>query len=171
RIAEALERAGASSTRPGAELARHWLAATRPTDVNKALEYVREAGREALAALAPDDAVSWFTQGLELADRSGVDDELRCDLLLGLGDAKRDAGKPEHRETLLAAAALAQELGDAERLAAAALANCRVAGVMQVDPERIAALEAALAVTPESNTPCRAQLLAALSGQIDAREW
>jgi len=171
RIAEALERAGATSTRPAAELARHWLAATRPTDVNKALEYVREAGQEALAALAPDDAVSWFTQGLELADRSGVDDELRCDLLLGLGNAQRDAGKPEHRETLLAAAALAQEVGDAERLAAAALGNCRVAGVMQVDSERIAALEAALTVTPETDTARRAQLLAALSGQIDAREW
>ena len=78
RIAEALERAGATSTRPAAELARHWLAATRPTDVNKALEYVREAGREALVALAPDDAVNWFTQGIELADRSGIDDELRC---------------------------------------------------------------------------------------------
>jgi hypothetical protein len=171
RVAEALERAGASSTRPAAELARHWLAATRPTDVNKALEYVREAGQEALDALAPDDAMSWFTQGLELADRSGVDDELRCDLLLGLGNAQRDAGKPEHRETLLSAATLAQELGDAERLAAAALGNCRGTVVMVVDPERVAALEAALDATPEDNKACRAQLLAALAGHIDGREW
>jgi tetratricopeptide (TPR) repeat protein len=171
RVAEALERAGATSTRPAAELARHWLAATRPTDVNKALEYVREAGQEALAALAPDDAMSWFTQGLELADRSGVDDELRCDLLLGLGNAQRDAGKPEHRETLLAAAALAQDVGDPDRLAAAALGNCRVADVMVVDPERISMLEAALAVTPESDRARRSQLLAALAAQIDGREW
>jgi len=52
---EALEDAGARTV----ELARHWAAATAPANVAKAIEYAREAGRQALRALAPDEAVRW----------------------------------------------------------------------------------------------------------------
>ena len=48
----------------------------------------------------------------------------RCDLLIGLGDAQQRAGVPAHRETVLEAAALAEQLDDCDRLARAALASC-----------------------------------------------
>ena len=108
------------------ELARHFLLATRPTDSDKAISYARRAGDAALAALAPDDAVRYFSQALELAALTSSFDRLtRIDLLIGLGTPQRQAGIDSFRETLLEAARWAQELGVADRLVAAALANSR----------------------------------------------
>src|SRR6185369_16429903 len=70
RIAETLESDAATEDAGTlAELAHHWVAATRPADLDKALEYVRRAGDAARDALAPDDAIRWYQQALELIDR------------------------------------------------------------------------------------------------------
>jgi AAA ATPase domain/Adenylate and Guanylate cyclase catalytic domain len=123
RVAQALEQL--CDDDPGrriGELARHWAAATTPVDAAKAIEYARRAGDRALDALAPDDAVAWFTQALQILDQgSDADPRLRCDLLISVGTAQRQDGDARHRETLLEAAALARQLQDADRLAAAAL--------------------------------------------------
>ena len=105
-VGEAIERLhGSESDERVGELARHFFLATRPTDTDKAISYSRRAGEAALAALAPDDAVGYFTQALELGGQGvSVDPTGRIDLLIGLGTAQRQAGIASFRETLLEAA-------------------------------------------------------------------
>jgi hypothetical protein len=164
RVAEALEEI--HGVDPGAhipELARHWTAATAPIETDKALAYSRRAGEQALATLAPDEAVDWFGHALELLPKTAEPDPAeRCELMIGLGEAQRQAGKPEFRETLLEAARLAEELQDGDRIARAALANNRgfASAFGSVDWERVAALERAIAIDRGSNRARRARLLA-----------
>jgi len=93
------------------ELAHHWFSASQPANAAKALDYARQAGATALAALAPDDAVRYFSRALRLAETVPDGDPMvGCDLLLALGEAERQAGLPSFRETFLDAAHRAQEL-------------------------------------------------------------
>jgi len=93
----------------------------------------------------------------------------RCDLLIRLGEAQRDAGDDGFRQALLDAARLAQRLGDTDRLARAAIANTRgwleTMGI-RLDNERIAVLNAALDAVEEVDTPMRAHLLATLANEL-----
>jgi class 3 adenylate cyclase len=168
QVAEALEALVGDT--PGArvgELARHYLLATRPAEADKALAYARQAGDAALAALAPDEALRWFAQSLELAG-TGADPAVRIDLLIGLGTAQRQVGAAEFRATLLEAAQLAEASGDAGRLVAAALANYRgftsINGV--VDTERVATLRAALREVGDRDSADRARLLGRLCSEL-----
>jgi predicted ATPase/class 3 adenylate cyclase len=171
RIAQALETLGGGRGISNADLARHFLAATRAADSDKAIEYARLAGDDALTSLAPDDAIRWYSQALELADRHGAGEELRCDLLIGVGRAQSQAGLPAHRETLLEASRLAERLGDRDRIATAALANIRVSVTFEVDDERFTAVQRALEAVGVDDSPERALLLAALANAHDPREW
>jgi DNA-binding SARP family transcriptional activator/tetratricopeptide (TPR) repeat protein len=151
------------------ELAYHWAQASQPADAARAAEYALRAGDQALAKLAPDDAVRWYGQALELIDSQPVPDELaRCEALVGLGTAQRHAGDPRSRETLLGAADLAQRLGSPTLLVRAALANNRgrVSRLGAIDQDRIDTLEAALAATVGTGTPERAMLLATLGAEL-----
>ncbi|MGH9276366.1 MAG: ATP-binding protein [Acidimicrobiales bacterium] len=151
------------------ELARHWAAATRPSDATKAAGYAQQAGVRALGALAPDEAIRWFRQALDLFDADPHHDAHdHLDVLIGLGDAQRQAGDPAYRETLLRAAAEATRLDDGARLVAAALANQRgvVSTIGTVDPERITVLERALATIDDSDSRPRALLLATLAAEL-----
>ena len=105
-VGEAIERLYKNGTDDViGELARHFLLATRPTDVHKAIVYSQAAGEAALAALAPDEAVRYFSQALELASHvATVDPTVRIDLLIDLGTAQRQSGIPAFRENLLEAA-------------------------------------------------------------------
>jgi predicted ATPase/class 3 adenylate cyclase len=150
------------------ELAGHWAAAVVSADTTKAIHYARRAAERALAQLAPDEAARWCRKALELHDQApGGDRSERCELLIGLGEAQRQVGDADYRQTLLDAAALAQALGDADRLSRAVLANSRgyfsQAGV--VDAERVAALEAAAAVLTDRDSR-RAQVLALLADEL-----
>jgi class 3 adenylate cyclase/energy-coupling factor transporter ATP-binding protein EcfA2 len=169
-VGEAIERlyGGATDVRIG-ELARHFLLATSPTDAEKAVSYARRAGEAALSALAPDDAVRLFTQALELSSQSRIlEPRARIDLLIALGTAQRQAGISDFRATLLDAAHQAKDLGDADRLAKAALANSRgfFSWLGQLDVERIDVLEAALVAFPKLGSPERARLLATLCSEL-----
>ena len=151
------------------ELAYHWAQASRPVDTGKAIQYALHAGDHALAKLAPDDAVSWYGQALDLIDREFDADALaRCETLVRLGTAQRHAGDPRHRETLLSASDLARRVGSESLLVRAALANNRgrpsAAGT--VDEERVDALEAALSATAGTETPERAMLLSTLAAEM-----
>ncbi len=99
---------------------------------------------------------------------SGPRIEGRCELLIRLGEAQRDAGDAGFRQTLLDAAHLAQRLGDTERLARAAITNTRgyYSAAGQVDNERIAVLNAALGALDEADSPMRARLLATLVSEL-----
>jgi class 3 adenylate cyclase/tetratricopeptide (TPR) repeat protein/energy-coupling factor transporter ATP-binding protein EcfA2 len=169
-VGEAIERlSGKNSDLRIDELARHFLLATTPSDLNKAIVYAQRAGEAALAALAPDDAVRYFTQALELVGPGAGDDPARhIDLLIGLGTAQRQAGEATFRETLLDAARRARELGDTGRLVASALANSRgwFSSFGQVDAEKVGVIEAALAALPTTDSPERARLLATLCSEL-----
>ncbi|MGH9283962.1 MAG: hypothetical protein ACRD0S_13625, partial [Acidimicrobiales bacterium] len=153
-----------------AALAHHFARAAPGGDPAKAVDYATRAGDRALALLAHDEAVSYYTQALELLDLPGVvpDEARRCDLLISLGEAQRRAGERAHRRTLLDAARLAQTRGDADGLARAALANNR--GIFSVsdavDAERVAVLEAALDSLGPGSGALRPQLLATLASEL-----
>ena len=163
RAAEILEAGlvGDPADRVG-ELARHWAAAVEPVDSDKAIYYAAKAGERALATLAPDEAMRWYTQALELADQAVPDGARRARLLVGLGDSQRQSGDPAYRTTLLSAADEATRAGASDLLVAAALANSR--GVQsafgEVDTERMDVLEGALAAISEADSAERARLLA-----------
>ena len=162
-IGEALEALG--DDRPGFrvnELARHWVKATKTVDLVKAIDYSKQAADAALAGLAPADAMGYYTQALELQERLDENDQsLRVDLNIGLGTAQRQSGDVRFRQTLVAAARMAEALGDIDRLVAAALANDRgtFSTVSQLDHEKVAILELGIVHLPK-NDPNRALLLA-----------
>ncbi len=170
QVAEGLEAicADRPNERVG-ELAHHWSNATQPVDTDKAIGYARQAADAALAALAPDDAVRFFSQALGFVGQQRESDPLLgVDLLLGLGTAQRQAGIASFRETLLEAARRARELDDTDRLVAAALANSRgwFSAMGQLDTEKVEVIEAALHALPETDSPERARLLATLCTEI-----
>ena len=125
------------------------------------------AADEALLARAPDEAANWYAAALALAD-GGDDQELICELRLRLGEAQRLAGNPAHRETLAGAAELARSLGDAERMARAALFSTRwfSTSVGAPNPAQIELLEAALHAVGPAPSATRARLLATLVAEL-----
>ncbi|MGO8871887.1 MAG: ATP-binding protein [Acidimicrobiales bacterium] len=170
RIAEAIEDICGDRTglRVG-ELAHHWFNATQPADTAKAIGYARQAAEAALTGLAPDDAVRYFSQALQLVELAPDGEHLlACDLRIGLGEAQRQAGIATFRETFLDAAQLARELRANDRLVRAALANNRgwfsASGV--IDASKVAVLEAALRALADDDSPERALLLATLCSEL-----
>jgi class 3 adenylate cyclase/tetratricopeptide (TPR) repeat protein len=163
-VAEALEELCGDD--PGdriGQLAHHWARATQPADTAKAIDYAARAGDRALAALAPDEALGWYSRALEMLDAdSDTDPAVRAPLLLGLGDAQRQCGVPAFRETLLEAAHLADQIGDVDLLVRAALTNNRgfQSSIGTSDTDRLAVLDRALERLGDVDTADRARLLA-----------
>lgn len=166
-IAEALEDhvTASPSQAPGlaAELARHWLASGRVETLPKAFEWSLRAGESALQSLASEDAERCFRSALDLLDNMAASTpQQRARTMLLLGVAERQAGKPAFRETLLAAARLAREHGEAALLVAAVLANFR--GIQSStgggDVERLELLDDALRASVSLDGGDRARLLA-----------
>ncbi|MBX3287434.1 MAG: AAA family ATPase, partial [Actinobacteria bacterium] len=162
RVAEALEEltAGRPGERVG-ELAHHWARATRPADAAKAVDYAAAAGDAALAALAPAEAVRWYNEALELFGLDG-DPHRRAEILVGLGEAQKDDGRAEYRETLLEAARLADLTDDVDLLVRSAVANNRgfQSVIGDVDRERVEVIDRALERLGDSDPASRAQLMA-----------
>jgi DNA-binding SARP family transcriptional activator len=168
-VAEAIkESAGVGDAAPVEELAFHWLRATRLREPGKAVEYARLSGDRAVEHLAPDEGVRWYRQALQLVEQhEPVDQRLRSDLRLRLGEALRQAGNPEYRALLLEVARTADAADDHHTLIRAALANTRgfVSSIGEVDDERIEILERALACCPGAGAE-RALLLALLCQEL-----
>ncbi len=169
RVAVALEElCGQDPGERLGELARHWAAATQPAQAEKAIDYARRAGERALQRLVPDEAVRWFTQALELLDgQPDAAPGLRCELLIGLGEAGREAGV-SFRRTLLEASRLALESEDTDRLVRAVLANNRgrTSFIVRVDEQRIELLQAALERVGTEEPVTRARLLSLLALEL-----
>ena len=169
RIAQALEQRRADDPEPQlGELAQHWAAVAEPGAQAKARDYATRAGRAALSQLAPDEAVRWFEQALELDARLPETDAAnRRELLLALGEAQLQAGVPQFRETLLDVARAAKAAGDGDHLVRAALANSRgyFSSAGFVDVERVAVLEAALEHAAPAD-PRRGSLRALLAAEL-----
>ena len=168
-VAEAIEdQCNGDIARRIGELAYHWAHATQLQEPNKAIRYARLAGDRALQQLAPDEAVRWYSDALEMLGRQDLtDDRLRAVLLVSLGDAQRQSGDPAHRETLLEAAHLARGANDTNTLVRAALANNRgnTSSVGSVDQAKVEVLEIALDQLA-AMIPDRALLLATLSAEL-----
>ncbi len=164
RVADALEELYGDD--PGervGELAYQWAHATQPRDAEKAIAYAQQAGDRALAQLAPDEALRWYQDALDLLDRApGDDPHRRATLLLGLGDAQSQTGEPAFRETLLTAAQVADEIGAVDLLVQAALRNNRgsTSSIGEIDHQRIEMITRALDRLGETASPDRARLLA-----------
>jgi tetratricopeptide (TPR) repeat protein len=145
-------------------LAHHYAAAG--TELVKAIEYARRAGERALERLSHEEAALQFERGLEMLS---AQDQGRCDLMLGLAEARRRAGDVRGSQQAFAdAGALARDLGDAQRLARAAIGSFR--GHVLADPEwhqpTIALLEEALEALPPDDSVLRSRVLAALSLEL-----
>jgi class 3 adenylate cyclase/tetratricopeptide (TPR) repeat protein len=166
RVADALEElCGDDPGERVGELAYHWAHATQPRDTEKAMTYAQQAGDRALAQLAPDEALRWYRDALDLLDRAPTEDpHRRAALLLGLGDAQRQTGDPAYRETLLDAAHLADDIGAVDLLVRAALLNNRGQSSMlgEIDHERVGIITQALDRLGDADSPDRARLLALL---------
>ena len=169
KVAEALEDLyGDRSGARAGELVRHWLNATPPIDIAKAMAYARQAGDAALDALAPADALGYYTQALDLySQTTDPDPILGLDLAIGLGTAQRQAADPAFRDTLIDAARRAADIDDTDHLVAASLANNRgwtsVVGI--VDKDKVEVLEKALDHLPGDH-PDRALVLATLCSEF-----
>jgi class 3 adenylate cyclase/tetratricopeptide (TPR) repeat protein len=165
RVGVALEALyGAESGEHLSELALHWRLAAVSIDRAKAADYSLKAGQRALQSLAPEEAVKLFTSALDLTDED--DSVERCEALIGLGEAQRQVGSG-YRETLLEACDVARRMGDADRLARAALLNSLFAPKIWGgrDEEVAAALDAAAEQLP-SDPPQRARVLAQLALEL-----
>lgn len=166
-VAEAIE--GIVGDQPGTrvgELANHWFAAVRPSELERAISYATKAGERALDASAPEEAVRWFTQALEAA---GDDDpEIHAEMLLRLGEAERRAGRETYRGRLLEAAGVAERCGRTDVLVAAAIENFRgtYSNIGDVDGARVATLESALRQVDPADRASRARLMATLAGEM-----
>jgi len=150
-------------------LAYHYGRAAAGGDVGKAVDYALRAGDQARTRLAHDEAAVFYRQALEILDGTdAADAQQRCDILISLGEAQRDAGDAAFRQVLLDAADLARRLSDTDRLVRAALSNSRglASRIGGVDAERIGVLEAALAAIGDAESSQRARLLATLSQEL-----
>jgi hypothetical protein len=170
RIARALEALGAERAGRLAELAHHWAAASA-ADTERARHFARRAGEAALVALAPTDAIEWFSRALDLLDPRSGDDVERGWLLAGLAQAQLDTGQPEYRATRREAGRVALRTADRELLVAIALCSGIFEGVEPSDADFTAVVEAALRAAGNADSFPRARLLTALAEALDQRDW
>jgi hypothetical protein len=172
RVAEAIEAVHANRLDDHLPaLAHHWGRASAPAaHANRAARYAARAGDRALGQLAHDEAASYYRHALDLVEvaEESADETWRIDVLIGLGEAEHRSGEPGYRAVLREAAQRAERVGDANRLARAALAGYR--GLwdrsLGVDTDRVTALEAALRARAGREDVMRARLLAVLAAEL-----
>ncbi len=119
------------------------------------------AGEVALGQHANDDATRLFTTALELVGTAGTTQ--RCDVLISLGEALRRTGQAGYREMASEASDLAEQLGDGERMARAALVTSEGWTDLAVDEHGVALLERALSLLDLAPSALRARATAALA--------
>ena len=147
QVAEAIEHLDAGSSRGAGGRTRSPLAQRWGSHLQKALEYSRRAADAALRALAPAEALRYYTQAEDLYSQAGIDDPLlSLDLAIGVGITQRQTGDHASRQTLIDAARRAAQLDDTDRMLQAVLANHRGyhSDSGMVDADKVALLEMAL---------------------------
>ncbi|MBI3802016.1 MAG: AAA family ATPase [Deltaproteobacteria bacterium] len=153
-----------------ADLAHHYFEGARGGEhVDKAIAYATRAGEHALATLAYEEAVIQYERALQLLDLKDADEAQRCELLLALGGAQRQASTiRQARDTFLRAAAIARARRLPHQLARAALgfAGLWVTAVGVVDTPAISLLEESLRALGEEKGALRARVLARLGVEL-----
>lgn len=171
QVGEALQGLWRTDVEPHlAQLAHHFFRAAVGGGTSRAVAYARQAGDRALASLAYETGLRHYQMALEALElREPVDEELRCDLLLALGEAQTKAGEPHTaRESFRRAAGIARVLASPPRLAHAALGfeeALLASGTARLSPNdpSTALLEHALSALGGGDDALRARLMAALS--------
>jgi class 3 adenylate cyclase len=170
RVGAAIERVYAADLSPWLEvLALQYEQAVALVGRDRAIDALREAGRQAEVQLGHDHAAGFYRRALQLAAGGSVAERAqRCALLIDVGTAERRSGRQVARRTLLDATALALELGDRELATRAVLGSGR--GIFSqagsIDDERVGALREVLALVGTERTDLRARLLAALGAEL-----
>jgi tetratricopeptide (TPR) repeat protein len=123
RIALALEASHGAGPSHLAELAHHFAQGVAAGGADKALEYARRAGEQAMREVAYEAAARQYRRAIDLLDRiDPAATALRAELLLALGDAHNRAGEAAAGAAeFLEAAEAARALDSPDLLAAAAL--------------------------------------------------
>jgi DNA-binding SARP family transcriptional activator len=171
QIGEALETLGDPDAHVEA-LAHHFAQAAADGQGVKAADYALAAGRKATTGLAYEEAAEHYQRGLEALDRGGHSEEQRrCELLLALAEVRWGLGEVDKaRHACTQAAELAEQLGDATRLARTALGFCgphRFEGSAIVRTSVADVLQRALAALGEDDSALRSQLLGRLAIYTD----
>jgi tetratricopeptide (TPR) repeat protein len=152
------------------ELAYHFFESLPGGDAERAIDYARRAGRDAVRLRAYEEAARLYRIALAALETTLVPpNETRCDLLLALGDAEARAGNmPEAKQAFLAASEIARQHGMPEALAQAAVGyGGRIVWARAGhDLRLVALLRDALAGLPPSDSPLRVRLLARLAGAL-----
>jgi DNA-binding winged helix-turn-helix (wHTH) protein/tetratricopeptide (TPR) repeat protein len=166
-LGDALEAREGGDPPPAAALAHHLCGAAALGAGERAARWSMRAGDEAMRRLAYEEAAGHYERALSLVDPRTLAPEARFDLLFGLGRA-RHFGRGDFvqaRESFRAAAAVARELADPDRLAETALAHSGIpqSSVTEAEAECCAVLEEALAAQPAGAVVPRARLLARLA--------
>ncbi len=172
RVGEAIEaRHGSDLDRHLDELAYHYGEGALAGDAAKAVDFARRAGERAMAELAFEAAARHFERALGSIDLEDVPDrEVRCDLLIAWARALHAGGDDRSRRVRADAVALARDLEDADRFAAATLVLSESPMASwdgtTANPDFVAMLEEALERVPDAPSPVRARLLSALAIEL-----
>ena len=150
------------------ELAHHWFEAAPLGTLPRAIECATLAGHRAFAQLGYEEAAGHFERALQASRGGAVDATTRLQLLVVFGQAQQAAGDDEGaRATLIEAAQLARDLGDATMFASAvALAGASGSETGTVDVTVIGLLEDAIREAGPGDSRRRAFLLAQLSRSL-----
>ena len=156
------------------EIANHLALAAPLGDVSRAVDYLVRAGDRAASLVAYEEAGRHYERALGLVGASEeASRELRCELLLRLGDAHWRAGDTRAaRGSFEQAAEVARRLGDGEMLARAALGYVIGLGGFllfarfEAGATGIGLLEEALGALPAEDSPLRARVLARLAVEM-----
>src|SRR5262249_14888052 len=114
QVLKALEKLYGSEPGPHlAELAHHAVSARY---FDKGLSYAQRAGDRALALLAYEEAARLYELALQVLELGKLEDpRVRCELLLGRGEAEARMGDAVASTTFLEAAQLARSAGFREQ--------------------------------------------------------
>jgi tetratricopeptide (TPR) repeat protein len=171
RVAEALEARHARSIDSHLdELAFHFGEGALAGDPEKSVDYAQRAAERAMSDLAFESAAKHYERALgslELVD--DVDPVAHCDLVLARAEALHLSGDEHRRGAVFDAANAAKALGDADRLARAAMVLVSTtvgASAAGTDDELVALIESALDAIGAPATPTRARLLASLASEL-----
>ena len=163
RVAEAIETTDPDAAEVGsAALAHHFYQAGSLADADKTLRYLTDAGRQALAAAAFEEAVERFTEALSF---ERIDEPGRAALLSDRAWALRSLAQIEDAvgdwQTALG---IHERAGDAGAVAQTAWDLCGTLGWQERWSEVSSIAERAERAVPDETTPERARSLTLLAG-------
>ena len=170
RVGEAIERRHGADVDPWLDvLAYQFEQSAELYGPDRAIDYLRRAGRRAEGQRGNEHAVGFYRRALTLVEPAATGSgRLRCELMIELGNAERRSGQGAARRTLLEATSCAIAIEDAPLATQAVLGSGRgifsLAG--SVDTERVAALREVLSLLGPERTEQRARVLAALSAEL-----